>query len=192
MMTEKTEKGDPEVRQRIMEAAARLFHSRGYNATGMNELITEADVAKRTFYKHFASKTAVLKAYLEAFDDLFFQKAAVEIDSLTDPKQRIPALFALRAEIQKVNQFLGCPFVKINAEIGFDDREVNAMVQESKTRLKNYIRQLVTAANDRQQLNNGELTDLIFLLLDGALVSGSIYKSSADLENAKSLVFKFL
>jgi len=191
-MTGKTEKGEPEVRQRIMEAAARLFHSHGYNATGMNELISEANVAKRTFYKHFASKTAVLKAYLEAFDDLFFQKAAVEIDRIADPKQRIPAFFALRAKIQQVNQFLGCPFVKINAEIGFDDLAVNVMVQESKTRLKTYIRQLVNAANERQQLSDEELTDLIFLLMDGALVSGSIYKSGADLENAKTLVSKFL
>lgn len=192
MTVEKTEKGDPEIRQRILETAARLFHSHGYNATGMNELISKANIAKRTFYKHFESKEAVLKAYLEAFDEKFYHIAGAQIDSIPDPKQRIPALFDLRARIQKVNYFLGCPFVKINAEIGFDDQKINEIVQESKSRFKAYIRKLVVAANDTQQLSDDELVDLIFLLMDGALLSGTIFKSAAGLKNAKALVSRFL
>jgi AcrR family transcriptional regulator len=192
MTVEKTEKGDPEIRQRILEAAARLFHSHGYNATGMIELIREANVAKRTFYKHFESKASVLKAYLEAFDEKFYQLAGAQIDSIPDPKQRIPALFDIRARFQKINSFLGCPFVKINAEIGFDDQEVNEIVRDSKSRFKAYIRQLVAAANARQQLSDEELADMIFLLMDGALLSGTIFKSGAELKNAKALTSRFL
>lgn len=51
-------------RTRILNAAARLFYEQGYHITGINQVITEADVAKASFYHHLASKEDLCIAYL--------------------------------------------------------------------------------------------------------------------------------
>ena len=47
-------------REQIMTAAARLFRERGYAATTVDEIAEAADVAKGTFYYHFASKEQLM------------------------------------------------------------------------------------------------------------------------------------
>jgi AcrR family transcriptional regulator len=192
MEDEKKAPGDPEVRERIVAAAARLFHSRGYNATGINELIAEANVAKRSLYKHFDSKTAILKAYLQAFQENLYKDVSEYVQKFTDPKDKLLALFDYRIKNQERNDFLGCPFVKVNAEIGFDDQEINQLTQDHQNKLRNFIRKLVAAANDRQILDNQAFSDLIFLLMEGGLLSATIYKSTAELKKAKALVHGLL
>ncbi len=61
------------VRDRIMEAASRLFYRQGYTLTGINQIIAEAGIAIGSLYNHFPSKTALLIAYLQEEDRLWFE-----------------------------------------------------------------------------------------------------------------------
>ena len=55
-------------RAKIIETASELFYTKGYNLTGINEIIKESGIAKATLYSHFNSKEDLLVAYLEAKD----------------------------------------------------------------------------------------------------------------------------
>src|ERR1700752_483377 len=57
-------RGGRGARQRILETATDLFYREGINATGVEQLASEASVSKRTLYQHFPSKTAVVEEYL--------------------------------------------------------------------------------------------------------------------------------
>ncbi|MGO1648424.1 MAG: TetR/AcrR family transcriptional regulator [Sphingobacterium sp.] len=48
----------------IKKSARDLFRRYGYNKTSVNELAKNANIAKATFYKHFASKELILHAVL--------------------------------------------------------------------------------------------------------------------------------
>jgi AcrR family transcriptional regulator len=52
-------------RDRILNTAADLFYRNGYRATGINEVIAKAEVAKATFYAHFPTKDDLCLAYLK-------------------------------------------------------------------------------------------------------------------------------
>ena len=54
------EKRKQEIRQRIEDAAYRLFRERGIDETSIEQICVEADVARRTFYGHFPNKHALL------------------------------------------------------------------------------------------------------------------------------------
>ncbi|MFV0259436.1 MAG: TetR family transcriptional regulator [Acidimicrobiales bacterium] len=53
-------------RAAIVEAAFDLFEAHGYNQTSIDDITERADVARRTFFRHFPGKDAVL---LPDFDD---------------------------------------------------------------------------------------------------------------------------
>lgn len=47
-------------RQKIADAALRLFLDRGYDAVGIRDIAAEADVAVTTLFSHFTSKEALI------------------------------------------------------------------------------------------------------------------------------------
>src|SRR5271167_322715 len=55
-----------ETRQRILEAACRLFRKEGLEGAGIAEIMAEAGLTHGGFYAHFADKTALMAEALEA------------------------------------------------------------------------------------------------------------------------------
>jgi AcrR family transcriptional regulator len=51
-------------RERILEAAARLFREHGIEAVGLAKVMAEVDLTVGTFYTHFESKEALLREAL--------------------------------------------------------------------------------------------------------------------------------
>src|ERR1700731_3886419 len=54
-------------RDHLLQVGLRHIHTMGYAATGVKEILDEADVPKGSFYHHFASKEAFAKEVLELY-----------------------------------------------------------------------------------------------------------------------------
>jgi AcrR family transcriptional regulator len=52
-------------RQRIVQAALPLFQQHGFDATTMEEIAEQADIAKGTLYNYFPAKEAILSIYIQ-------------------------------------------------------------------------------------------------------------------------------
>jgi AcrR family transcriptional regulator len=185
-------KRESEVRKRILDTATRLFYGPGYNVTGINQIIEEAGVVKRSLYQHFESKTDLLMTYLDFFQEYWYTTLKPYLEAFPEPKDKVLALFEFRIFYQEKHLFPGCPFAKINAEIGFDNAVVNLRVREGKNVFRAFIFHLVKNAGHQSLFTDDELTEMIFLLIEGALSSTAIYKSTSDLKQAKLLVRKLL
>ncbi len=59
----KGEKGEKR-KQELLQIAYRLFLTKGYEETSVDEIIEEAKIAKGTFYYHFKSKEELLEALI--------------------------------------------------------------------------------------------------------------------------------
>jgi len=59
------------IQHRIIETASFLFYKNGYNLTGINEIISEASIAKATFYSHFKPKECICISYLRFKNSVF-------------------------------------------------------------------------------------------------------------------------
>lgn len=61
-------------RERLISTAARLVHKQGWTATGINQILGEAEIPKGSFYYYFRSKealgVAVLQTHLARLKDL--------------------------------------------------------------------------------------------------------------------------
>ena len=56
-------------RERILDAATRLFADEGINATSVDRVIAEADVAPMTVYRQFGGKDGLVAATLERWSE---------------------------------------------------------------------------------------------------------------------------
>jgi len=65
-----------ETRARIMEAAIKLFSTRGYNKASVDNICEEAGISKGAFYHHFKSKQELFLALLDGW--LQFVDNAIE------------------------------------------------------------------------------------------------------------------
>ena len=102
-----------DTRTRIVETAAKLFYTQGYNSTGINQLIKEAGVAKASLYQHFPSKEDLLVEYVRV--------TAINTNKILDeviakPKtaqDKVLAMFDFLIAFSKQTGYNGCNFLHI-------------------------------------------------------------------------------
>jgi AcrR family transcriptional regulator len=81
-------------RERILKAATELFYGQGINVTGIEELAASAHVSKRTLHQHFASKDALVAAYLERVHEQGSTPVAQAlVRAELSPRERLLAVF---------------------------------------------------------------------------------------------------
>jgi AcrR family transcriptional regulator len=175
------------VKERILDTASRLFYDQGYHVTGINQIIEEADIARASLYNHFPSKTDLLLAYLDSTHASWFEELDVFLAPIAGPREKLLAIFDFRIRRQQRLKYKGCHFNKIAAEAS-DDQEVLARVKAFKVRFRNLIHELVAQTTQRRSiLDNDQLADTLFLLLEGGIAVGAMYRSSEAAEKAKQI-----
>lgn len=107
------------MKERILEAADRLFYSQGIHAVGVDAVAAEASISKRTLYNHFPSKDELIAAYLARRGQ---SVSAPE----GPPLAQILGVFDGLARWFGSKHFRGCPFVNAVAELS-SDRQHPAM-----------------------------------------------------------------
>ncbi len=175
------------VKERILGTASRLFYEQGYHVTGINQIIEVADIARASLYNHYPSKTDLLLAYLDSTHASWFTELDSFLKPIESPREKLLAIFDFRIQRQIKLKFKGCHFNKIAAEAS-DDQEVLSRVKAHKQRLRNVIYDLVSQTTQRRSiLDNEKLADTLFLLLEGGVAIGGMYRSSEGGEKAKQI-----
>lgn len=160
-----------EVRERILDAADRLFYAEGVNAVGIDRVIAEAGVAKASLYAHFESKDALILAHLHRRADRTSERLEAELAALppTATERRIRTIFDDLWSWLHEDDFRGCPF--INAALGFPDPEhpVRRFVREHR---HDFVAQLSEQlAGDPARHDDPQLAQALAMVYDAALVT---------------------
>ncbi|NGO72775.1 TetR/AcrR family transcriptional regulator [Streptomyces boncukensis] len=100
--TGRRERKKAATRQKIADAALRLFLERGYDAVGIRDVAAEADVAVTTLFSHFASKEALVFE-----QDADFEQRLTR--AVTDRAPGEPIIPALRHEVHAMVRHCTAP-----------------------------------------------------------------------------------
>lgn len=175
-----------DTRSRIVETASRLFYTQGYNSTGINQVIKEAGVAKASLYQHFPSKEDLLAEYLKLASADTNQALQSVIAKYDDPREKILGLFDFLLKHTKQNEFLGCNFLNVAAEIPKDNQKVKALVKKQKNAIRKLFAELLTP------LGKESMADELYILFDAALVSSKVYGETWPVKTTRSIVEKLI
>lgn len=180
------------VADKILDTANKLFYQQGYNTTGINQIIEEAGVAKGSLYQHFESKTDLLIGYIELNHQAWYARVKAYVDNVAGPKEKLLALFDYHSQRQEAREHGGCPFIKANDEAGMSDPRVLVEIQRVKQHAKDLIKELVIDSGHKHTLTDTELTELVFLLIEGGVTGASVFKNITDLQLARQIVTKLI
>ncbi|WP_043114718.1 TetR/AcrR family transcriptional regulator [Pseudacidovorax intermedius] len=157
-------------RDRILSTAHDLFYRDGIRATGVDRLIAESGVAKLTFYRHFPSKDALVRAFL---DHRHARWMAWFIDALgrhgANEAAHGSAHLLLLADVLDEwgaqPDFRGCAFINTVVELAPALPEAVAVAQVHKAEMTQVIAQMLPEGPLQ-----GLLADAAALAFDGAIV----------------------
>jgi AcrR family transcriptional regulator len=142
----------PSARERILESAYELFSHRGIRAVGIDEIRDRADVAKATLYRHFASKDALVLAFLDR-RELLWTREWVEREArarASDPEGQLLAIFDAFDEWFHQDDFEGCSFINVMLEWADPDHPIGKASVLHLANIRAFLTTLATEAGLRE------------------------------------------
>jgi AcrR family transcriptional regulator len=174
-MSSRAEK--PDMKQRILETADRLFYLHGIRAIGVDTVAAEIGISKRTLYNHFPSKDDLIRAYLG-------RRSVAMPASDKSPIEQILGTFDALERRFGARDFRGCPFVNAVAELGAEDHAVRGIATAFKdgrrARFRELLQQLGATEADADRL-----ATQLQLLVDGAIAADLVHNDPSMAVAAK-------
>jgi AcrR family transcriptional regulator len=149
----------PDMKERILETADKLFYLQGIRAIGVDTISAEIGISKRTLYNHFPSKDALITAYLE-------RRFVLPRPSDKPPAEQILATFDSLERRFSAKDFRGCPFVNAVAELGAEDKSVRKIAVAFKESRRLWFRDLL---NQLGVADAEALATQLAVLVDGCI-----------------------
>lgn len=160
----------PSARERLLAAADRLFYAEGVHTVGIDRIIEEAGVAKGSLFYNFSGKDDLVAAYLAGRDERRRARIARHTDGLTDPVEKLLAVFDALHEAVTSPGWNGCAFANASAEAAPDS--VEAVAQ--RTYRAWFSDLLVDLATEAGYDDPAGVADRLRLIYDGAVASSRI------------------
>jgi AcrR family transcriptional regulator len=110
-------------KEHLIKSAARLFIKKGYNATGINDILQSAELSKGSFYFYFASKKDLAAAVAEYFN----KNEMRQLSEAAENRTWVPFVEKLMEDIierAKKKKIFGCPFAVLGMEIAFLEPDI--------------------------------------------------------------------
>lgn len=177
-------------RDRLLAAASQLFNENGVRATGVDSIVSEAGVAKATFYRHFPSKDDLIVAWLRDPRTRSIDRIRADVDtSSVDAAERIPLYFEVVADWLETESHRGSPYLHALFEIKDPAHPARRIVREYFQETEDYLDGLLAAAGYREsRMLAAELEALVV----GAVTLAIARSSTAPVLAARDAAVRLL
>ena len=147
-------------RAKILETIDRLFYRQGIRAVGVDTIVAELGISKKTLYRYFRSKSEMIEAYLRG------RFRPLPVDSDKPPAEQILSNFAwLERSLSSKKEYRGCAYLNALAELGDDERESRDLAASFKESRRLWFRDLLSKLDVDDP---DTLATQLSLLVDGA------------------------
>lgn len=180
-----------DARQRIIDAAERLFYAEGVRAVGIDRVIAEAGVAKMSLYNHFPSKDDLILAVLEhraqTVQAMFSEGMERGRKQGLNPLQ---AFFVALKDWFSCPGFRGCAFINARVELADAGHEASQFAARFKAQFHELLGQIVAETAGKKAA--ATLAPAIGLLVEGAIVTAVMEQSPRAADVARDAALALL
>ncbi len=181
-------------RDRLLDAAAKLFYNDGIAATGIDAIVKKAGVAKKSLYNNFDSKADLVAAYLQVRHAEWLGLYAQRLAQAATPVERVLAVFDAytdHAEHAYERGFRGCGLLNAAAELQVGDAG-RAAVRQHKEEVEALLLAQVTALLPEQPVQAAQAARHLAFLLEGAMARAGLEGRSDCMRQARPIAAALL
>jgi TetR/AcrR family transcriptional regulator, transcriptional repressor for nem operon len=190
--------GKTDTKESIIKNGARLVHSKGYNNTGLSDILNAAGVPKGSFYFYFKSKDdfglSLLDYYWEFIQGMINRYCS---DISMTPLQRLENFMdGYQNLFSKMGFNGGCPIGNLMQEMSDLNEDFRAKVGDIYSQMKKRIEQLLEEAHEKGDIPDfsdiDSMAQFILNSWEGSIMHMKLAKSDEPLKLFKHVVFKQL
>ncbi len=172
-------------REVLLDAAEKLFYENGIQAVGMDRVRAASGLSLKRIYRFFEAKEDLVVAMLRRRDRRWRGSLAEYVEQLADPRERVLSIFDWLAEWFAEPGFRGCAWINAHGEFGPSSEAVLAEVRAHKRAFHEQLDTWVRATGTA-------VTEPVFLLAEGAIVTAGISGDPAPARQAREAVAALL
>lgn len=175
--------------ERLLRTTEHLIYQGGIHATGMDLIVRTSGVARKSLYKHYPNKDALVAAALQARDERWMQWFIAATTQAETPRERLLSVFDALQEWFESDGFRGCAFINAAGEISDPANPIRVVSRLHKARLLEHVLRL---AQDAKLPDADEAARQLLVLIDGAiavaLVTGDVTITASAQRAAAALI----
>jgi TetR/AcrR family transcriptional regulator, transcriptional repressor for nem operon len=180
----------------LIQAGRRIIVERGYNNTGLQEVLQAVDVPKGSFYHFFNSKEdfglAVINFDAEVHDLIVEQYLD---DAALSPLDRLKKYFEVKLkEFQSLHYREGCLFGNLGQEMADQNERFRLRLQEVTAQWRDRVAECLLQAQAAGEISTEwdarELAEYCINSWEGALLQMKITKSDKPLKAFMKVTFE--
>lgn len=178
--------------EQLIRTAFKLFYTRGIHAVGVNLVLAESGIAKKTLYHHFPSKEHLVEAVVRYRDRRYQAWLLSRLDHVPAGKPALLELFNalddwFHDRASDIDHFHGCFFINVSAEFGDRNNAIRRACADHKAGIMKLIRKHVDRLPVPEE-KKGEIASLIELLKEGAISIAYVQGNLDAALDAKGIV----
>jgi AcrR family transcriptional regulator len=182
--------------ERIVAAAATLFHERGVHATSVDEVLAASGAGKSQFYHYFPSKSALVRAVL-AYQLERLEAVQAPLFERLDSWEGIGAWLDFVLGWHRSRDLLGgCPIGSLAAEMADSDENLRRALAEAFARWESFLARGMQTMRDRGQLRSevdpAVLAETTMAMVQGGILLATTKKDIRTLEATLAAVLAYL
>jgi AcrR family transcriptional regulator len=172
-----------------LAAAQRLTYSHGASV-GVDAILIEANVARRSLYEHFGGKDGLLAEALRrsAAEDLESYRSAMTAAGRS-PRRRLLAIFDHLDSVIAQPSFRGCRYLAADLALTDPSHPAHAVAEEYRRNVHQLLR--VELARLKHP-NPRRAADELHLLIEGVLATGATRAEAGPARIGRALATKIL
>ncbi|WP_133482716.1 MULTISPECIES: TetR/AcrR family transcriptional regulator [Halomonas] len=183
-------------RDKLIDIGAELIAEKGFNATGINAVLSRAAVPKGSFYHYFSSKQdfglAVIDAFAEQYDA---RLAAIFGASDASPLERLRRYFAV-GKTDMLSCAHGCLIGNLGQELSARSEVFRARLDQVlcawERRLAACLEEARRVGEVSEDLDPEALASFIMAGWEGAILRAKTVRSLAPMECFETILFRQL
>lgn len=183
-------------REQLVRVAFDLFYREGVHAVGINRVLAESGVAKKTLYHHFPGKDDLLAATVGYRDALFVEWLAERLVCVPAGRDALLALFDalddwFHGRDDRILPFHGCYFINVSAEYGDPTHPVHIQCARHKAAVRAIIEPHVEKVAS-SNIEREALLDAVCLLKEGAIVRAHVESNGDAAREARQVLARLM
>jgi TetR/AcrR family transcriptional repressor of nem operon len=187
-----------DTKQKLIETGAQIIRRKGYNHTGIQEVLKAAKVPKGSFYFYFNNKEDFGFHVIDFLDNMYLGMINPIVNKKDlSPLMRIEKIFDLFIELFKeLDYTCGCPIGNLSQEMGDLSQAFGTKLTASVELITGVYRDLLDEAKQINEIpstvDSQEMAEFIVSSWHGSLIRMKIIKSIEPLKLHKRFILNTL